>query len=665
MMTATYSPEDNKLRLYSTSRLDSVDYDRVKRAGFKWAPRQELFVAPAWTPAREDLLIELCGSIDDEDTSLVQRAEERSDRFEEYSDKRHQDAERAHAAVAAIADDIPLGQPILVGHHSERHARKDAERIENGMRKAVKMWETSKYWLDRAADAIANAKYKERPDVRARRIKKLESDLRGSQKSRADAARAIAAWTAEGLTLERAKAIANYDHIHKCFLLSEYPRELPASQYEGSMGLWSALTDGVITAEQARDIAVACHTGTIRWQERWIAHLKNRLAYERAMLAEGGGLVADKHDLQPGGQVLVGGEWMTILRVNKKNGVATSVSTNGRYVGKRGVEEIRDYKPPTEEIAAKVKAATKLPPMCNYPGDGFTHITQEEWNRRHADYKGSRSIDATATHGRHRVRSGLFGKGGLGSVLVYITDAKRKDPPAATVEAPRVKVSELPHDHDVASLERQAAASQAFRDRQAAEAATPFAQLKESLKNGVKVVSAPQLFPTPPDVADQVVQLAEIEHNHRILEPSAGTGNLIAAVMRRDSCANVVAVEIRPAIAEQLRSRFGRGNYNCEIRCADFLDLYNSEFPLHHNDIGTFDRIVMNPPFGNAADIKHIEHARTLLNPGGRLVAICANGPRQRERLEPIATAWIDLPDDTFKDQGTGVRTAIVVIDAA
>ena len=138
--TATYSPEDNKLRLYSSTRLDRKLYARVRGAGFIYAPKQELFVAPMWTPEREDLLIELCGEIDDEDTSLVERAEERADRFVDYKDKRISDAERAHEAVSRIADNIPLGQPILIGHHSERHARKDAERIENGMRKTVKMW---------------------------------------------------------------------------------------------------------------------------------------------------------------------------------------------------------------------------------------------------------------------------------------------------------------------------------------------------------------------------------------------------------------------------------------------------------------------------------------------------------------------------------------------
>jgi hypothetical protein len=44
-------------------------------------------------------------------------------------------------------------------------------------------------------------------------------------------------------------------------------------------------------------------------------------------------------------------------------------------------------------------------------------------------------------------------------------------------------------------------------------------------------------------------------------------------------------------------------------------------------------------------------------------VAVAANRPRQRERLLPIAAAWIDLPAGSFWEQGTGVNAAIVVVD--
>jgi len=50
------------------------------------------------------------------------------------------------------------------------------------MRRAINLWETSEYWQRRAAGAIAHAKYKELPAVRARRIKKLEAEQRKVQR---------------------------------------------------------------------------------------------------------------------------------------------------------------------------------------------------------------------------------------------------------------------------------------------------------------------------------------------------------------------------------------------------------------------------------------------------------------------------------------------------
>ena len=197
--SCTYDPQDNKLRLYASSRLDAGLYAQIKEAGFSWAPKQDLFFA-VWTPERADLLLTLCDEIGDEDSSLVERAEERADRFEGYRDSRTQDAVSARAAVSAIADHIPFGQPILIGHHSEKRARKHAEQIESGMRKAVQMWDTAAYWQSRAQGAIRAAKYKERPDVRARRIKTIEADMRKSIKSLNESAEFLKAWTTPNIT---------------------------------------------------------------------------------------------------------------------------------------------------------------------------------------------------------------------------------------------------------------------------------------------------------------------------------------------------------------------------------------------------------------------------------------------------------------------------------
>src|SRR5882757_8715224 len=270
--TATYSPEDNKLRLYAAAHLPKEIYERVRASGFKWAPKQDLFVAPMWTPEREDLLMELCGEIGDEDKSLADRAGERAERFEDYSENRARDAETARATVAAITDNIPFGQPILVGHHSERHARKDTERVQNGMSRAVKMWETSDYWTRRAQAAIRHARYKERPDVRQRRIKGLEADLRKQGRTIKEAKQFLDCWQGDSLSRERALAIANYDHTYCNFPLADYLRDPPASQYEGPMSLWSALDGRIISEVQAREIAIPAHSRTIARSERWMAH---------------------------------------------------------------------------------------------------------------------------------------------------------------------------------------------------------------------------------------------------------------------------------------------------------------------------------------------------------------------------------------------------------
>jgi hypothetical protein len=61
----------------------------------------------------------------------------KAERLREWSEKRARRSAAAFESARKVADSIPLGQPILVGHHSEKRHRRDVARIDNGMRKGV------------------------------------------------------------------------------------------------------------------------------------------------------------------------------------------------------------------------------------------------------------------------------------------------------------------------------------------------------------------------------------------------------------------------------------------------------------------------------------------------------------------------------------------------
>lgn len=92
------------------------------------------------------------------------------------------------------------------------------------MKRAVMLVERAEYWEERARSALLHAKYKERPDVRWRRIKKIEADLRKAEKTIAQSQKYLTIWRAESLDLNMAKLISSHDRISACFPLDTYPR---------------------------------------------------------------------------------------------------------------------------------------------------------------------------------------------------------------------------------------------------------------------------------------------------------------------------------------------------------------------------------------------------------------------------------------------------------
>lgn len=63
-----------------------------------------------------------------------ERLEARLEKRAEWAASRDRKSAAGFERARAIADRIPLGQPILVGHHSEKRHRRDIGRIDAGMR---------------------------------------------------------------------------------------------------------------------------------------------------------------------------------------------------------------------------------------------------------------------------------------------------------------------------------------------------------------------------------------------------------------------------------------------------------------------------------------------------------------------------------------------------
>jgi len=174
-----------------------------------------------------------------------------------------------------------------------------------------------------------------------------------------------------------------------------------------------------------------------------------------------------------------------------------------------------------------------------------------------------------------------------------------------------------------------------------------------------------QFFETPPALARRMVDLAQIAPGNSALEPSAGTGRIVRELLA--ARAEVRAVEVEPANVAALRAIGGDGVLQVnEMTFEDFSAFAPTCGAL-------YDAVVMNPPFSHDRDSDHIRMAWKHLAPGGRLVAICSEGPFFRsDRAAASFREWLGsidaytekLPPNTFRDAGTGVATRLIVATA-
>lgn len=157
---------------------------------------------------------------------------------------------------------------------------------------------------------------------------------------------------------------------------------------------------------------------------------------------------------------------------------------------------------------------------------------------------------------------------------------------------------------------------------------------------------------TPPELAKELVALAGVRKDSRVLEPEAGIGNIADA-----------AKEVT-------------NHVDCIERMTDFCEILKLK---KHNVIGNdlltaetapiYDAVVMNPPFSE--ECEHIKRAFDFLRPGGSLVAVCSSSIQWKStRKYEQFRDWLSEHTHSIDECGakfemTGVHTVVLVVDKA
>lgn len=190
-----------------------------------------------------------------------------------------------------------------------------------------------------------------------------------------------------------------------------------------------------------------------------------------------------------------------------------------------------------------------------------------------------------------------------------------------------------------------------------------------------------QFYPTPVELADKMVNsITRWNDIKTVLEPSAGTGNILKALAIKEKCSymrfEVDCIEIQPELRAILKENFSRRNYY-ELSSEKKQQLFDQEPTIVGDDFLKFDTfkhydlIIMNPPF-NEGD-KHLLKALEMQKNGGAIVCLLnaetirnpySNERKQLANLLDKYNAEIEYIESGFvnADNPTAVEVALITI---
>lgn len=118
------------------------------------------------------------GVLEQRRDTFTEKRERRIDRYEGLAQSHAAESDRRWKAGSQMFDAIPLGQPILKGHHSERADRRYRKRAGDNLDKSIEHSKAAQHYAERAAAAKNNTSISsDDPDA----LEKLEEKLKGME----------------------------------------------------------------------------------------------------------------------------------------------------------------------------------------------------------------------------------------------------------------------------------------------------------------------------------------------------------------------------------------------------------------------------------------------------------------------------------------------------
>lgn len=172
-------------------------------------------------------------------------------------------------------------------------------------------------------------------------------------------------------------------------------------------------------------------------------------------------------------------------------------------------------------------------------------------------------------------------------------------------------------------------------------------------------------FPTPVKVVNKMIETANLKPDSIMLESSAGTGRILDEAKKViNSVDNFVVIEMNSERQRILRDKGYKVDFN-----GTFEDSLKDSETL--KKIKNCDKVVINPPFKNDSDVKHLLISYMFCADNADVVSILQENSLYYDRqihrvfkeflslIGKDAYEVVSLPAGSFKDELTTVDTVI------